>query len=87
VIDWIPLDESFRRERYINVAAFEDEMARLHHATSAYEHYQKEVHFAHPIALGGDPKVAPIMIDQDTHAKACRFFNNVYARMKNENAQ
>jgi hypothetical protein len=80
-IDWIPLKASFRRERYASVAAFEKDIARLHEATPAYEHYQKEVHLAHPLALGGDPKAAPIMIDQAAHAKACRFFNKVYARM------
>jgi hypothetical protein len=87
VVDWIPLDASFRKEKYNSVAAFEEEIARLLEATPAYEHYQKEVHFAHPIALGGDPRVAPVMIDQATHAKACRFFNNVYARLKKENAR
>ena len=34
-IDWIPLKASFRRERYVSVAAFELDIARLHEATPA----------------------------------------------------
>src|SRR5215207_5605793 len=67
-VDWIPLEASFRREKYISVEAFEDDIARLHEAKPAYEHYQKEVHLAHPLALGGDPRAVPIMIDQASHA-------------------
>jgi len=86
-IDWIPLDESFRKERYASAAAFEEDIARLLEATPAYEHFQKEVHFVHPLALGGSPKTAPIMLDQARHAEACRFFNKVYARAKRQTAQ
>jgi len=83
-IDWIPLEESFRKERYASVAVFEKDIARLHEAPSAYEHFQKEVHFVHPLALGGNPQAAPVMIDQATHAEACRFFNKVYAQVKKQ---
>jgi len=82
VMDWIPLDVSFRKERYASVAAFEEDIARLHEATPEYEHFQKEVHFPHPLALGGSPSQKLIMLDQDTHAQACRFFNQTYAHVK-----
>lgn len=82
VVDWIPLEESFRRERYGSITDFEAEITRLFEASSSYEHFRKEVHFAHPIVLGGDPKIAPVMLDQETHAKACCFFNKVYRRAK-----
>ena len=85
-VDWVPLQEDFRKERYASVESFETDMARLHEATAAYEHFEKEVHFPHPIVLGGDPKAAPVLIDQATHAKACRFFNQMYARMKRGSA-
>src|SRR5262245_42355213 len=83
-VDWIPLQADFRKEKYISIVAFEEDIARLHEATPAYEHFQKEVHFAHPLALGGDPGVAPVMLDQATHAEACRFFNKVYAHGKKQ---
>jgi hypothetical protein len=82
VVDWIPLDESFRKERYRSIQQFEADITRLFEASPSYEHFQKEVHFAHPLVLGGDPNIPPVMLDQDTHAKACRFFNKVYRRLK-----
>ncbi len=83
-IDWIPLEESFRKERYSSVAAFEEDIARLREATPEYEHFEKEVHFAHPLVLGGDPQVPPVMLDQATHAKACRLFNKVCAQVRKQ---
>ena len=82
VVDWIPLEESFTKERYASIAAFEEDVARLHEATAAYEHFQKEVHFVKPITFGGDPSEAPVMIDQATHAEVCRFWNATYRRLK-----
>src|SRR5260370_3786484 len=55
VVDWIPLHESFRRERYPNVEAFTRDLAQLREATSTYEHFQKEVHLVTPLVLGGSP--------------------------------
>jgi hypothetical protein len=81
-IDWIPLEESFRKQRYLNATALEEELTRLHEATPAYEHFQKEVHFVKPIVFGGDPSEAPLMIDQAQHAELCRFWNQTYARLK-----
>ncbi len=82
VVDWIPLEESFRKERYASIAAFEEDIARLHEATSAYEHFQKEVHFVKPIIFGGDSAEAPVMVDQATHAELCRFWNPMYRQLK-----
>ena len=84
LLDWIPLDESFLRERYESVAAFENDIARLHEAKPEYEHFQKELHFVQPLIFGGDPKAPIMMIDQATHAEACRFWNQTYARMKTQ---
>jgi hypothetical protein len=81
-IDWIPLHEEFRKERYESVTAFEDDIGRLNEATQSYEHFRKEVHFVKPIAFGGDPKEAPVMVDQSAHAELCRFWNRTYARLK-----
>ena len=52
-VDWIPLEESFLKERYASVAAFEEDIARLHEATPAYEYFQKEVHLVQPLVFGG----------------------------------
>jgi hypothetical protein len=82
VLDWIPLEKSFLKERYASVAAFEEGIARLHDATPAYEYYQKEIHFVQPLIFGGDPKIAPVMVDQTTHAEACRFWNKTYRELK-----
>lgn len=82
VIDWIPLDEGFRKERYGNIAEFQEDVSRLRETSPAYEHFQKEIHYVHPLVLGGDPKVAPVMLDQDTHAQACRFFNRLCRQVK-----
>ena len=86
-VDWISLEASFRKQRYASVAEFEEDIGRLREASPGYEHFQKEVHFVHPLALGGDPKAAPVMIDQATHAKACRFFNKVYAQVRKQAAR
>lgn len=87
LVDWIPLAEEFLRLRYESVTAFEIDVTQLHEATSVYEHFQKEVHFMKPLVFGGDPKVAPTMIDQTTHAEMCRFWNQTYARMQNDAPQ
>jgi len=87
VTDWIPLEERYRKQRYASIADFEADIARLHEASPAYQHFQKEVHYAHPIVLGGDPKIAPIMLDQDTHAKACCFFNRLCRHVKEKAVQ
>ena len=87
VLDWIPLERSFLKVRYASVAAFEEDVARLHEATTAYEHFQKEVHFVQPLVFGGDPKVAPVMVDQATHAEACRFWNKTYRELKARGAR
>jgi len=84
LVPWIPLDESFRKERYQTVDAFEEAIARLHEATSAYEHFQNEVHLVTPLVFGGDPAESPVMIDQNAHAEVCRFWNQTYARLKKE---
>lgn len=81
-IDWIPLEESFRRERYSSVSALEADMERLHEAAPTYEHFAKEVHLKHPLALGGDPQASPMMLDQETHAEACRYFNRLWRHLK-----
>jgi len=83
-IDWIPLEESFAREKYASVAAFEEGIARLREATAEYEHFQKEMHFVKPIIFGGDPAEMPVMLDQATHAEVCRFWNATYRRLKNQ---
>ncbi len=83
VVDWIPLHEGFRRERYPNVEAFTADLSHLHDATSAYEHFQKEVHLMTPIVFGGNPSEKPVMIDQAAHAEVCRFWNSTYVRIKN----
>jgi hypothetical protein len=83
-LDWIPLEESFRKERYAAVASFEEDVERLEESTSAYEHFRKELHFVQPLVFGGDPKAAPVMIDQAAHAEACRFWNQTYRRIKNQ---
>ena len=82
VLDWIPLEQSFLKGRYASVAAFEEDIAQLHEATPAYEHFQKEVHFVQPLVFGGDPKAALMLVDQATHAEARRFWNQTYARLK-----
>lgn len=82
VLDWIPLEKEFLKERYASIAAFNEDTAALHEATPAYEHFQKEVHFAQPLVFGGDPKVAPVMIDQDAHAAMCLFWNKTYRALK-----
>ena len=81
-IDWIPLEEDFKKERYGCIADFEEDVSHLSEATPSYEHFQKEIHYAHPLVLGGDPKVKPIMLDQATHAEACRFFNKICREVK-----
>ncbi|MDX2111883.1 MAG: hypothetical protein SFY80_16765 [Verrucomicrobiota bacterium] len=86
-IDWIPLEEEYRRQRYDSVAALEADIARLHEAPLSYQHFQKEVHLVHPIVLGGDPKVAPVMLDQDTHAQACCYFNKLCRHLKTKTNQ
>jgi hypothetical protein len=84
VVDWIPLEGDFTKERYASVAAFEEDISRLHEATATYEHFQKEVHFVNPIAFGGDTSEAPVMIDQAAHAEVCRFWNATYRRLKGQ---
>ncbi|MFO1437231.1 MAG: hypothetical protein U1F81_02850 [Verrucomicrobiaceae bacterium] len=81
-VDWIPLEQDFQKERYGSVAEFEADIARLQAAGPSYEHFRKEVHYVHPLVLGGDPQVAPVMLDQDTHAEACRFFNKLCREVK-----
>lgn len=81
-IDWIPLEEEYRRQRYDSIADLEADITRLHEAKTSYQHFQKEVHFLHPIVLDGDPKAAPVMLDQDTHAKACCYFNKLCRDLK-----
>lgn len=83
-IPWIPLEASLRKVKYASIPEFEADIIRLREASPSYVHFRKEVHFAHPLALGGDPKATPVMIDQATHAKACRLFNKVCARVKNQ---
>jgi hypothetical protein len=87
LIDWIPLDESIRRECYASIAAFEQDLILVEEFTSAYEHFQKEVHFVEPLAFGGDPKAKLMMVDQAVHAELCRFWNQTYRRIKNQVAQ
>lgn len=87
VVDWIPLEESFRKERYGCIAEFEEDISRLSEASPEYEYFQKEIHYAHPLVLGGDPIATPIMLDQETHAQACRFFNQTCRRVKAETTQ
>lgn len=81
-IDWIPLEESYRKERYGSIAEFEAEISRLRELSPSYQYFQKEVHYAHPLVLGGDPQAVPVMLDQDTHAEACRFFNQTCRHVK-----
>jgi hypothetical protein len=81
-VDWIPLEESFRKERYGCIAEFEADIFRLSEASPSYQYFQKEIHYAHPLVLGGDPKATPVMLDQESHAKACRFFNQICRRVK-----
>lgn len=83
-IDWIPLEASRRKLKYASIPEFEADIVRLREASPAYMHFRMEVHFAHPLALGGDSKATPVMIDQATHAKACQLFNKVCARVKNQ---
>lgn len=83
-VDWIPLEESFRKERYASIATFEDDIARLQETSSAYEHFRKEVHFVKPIVFGGDPSETPMMLDQASHAEVCRFWNATYRRLKSQ---
>lgn len=82
VIDWIPLDEEYRKERYKSVEEFETGISQLREAPSDYEHFKKEIHYTHPLVLGGDPDIAPIMLDQETHADACRYFNQLCRSLK-----
>jgi hypothetical protein len=84
VVDWIPLEVGFTKERYASIAAFEEDIARLHEATTEYEHFQKEVHWVKPIVFGGDPSDVPVMIDQAAHAEVCRFWNATYRRLKGQ---
>jgi hypothetical protein len=83
-IDWIPLAESFRKQQYDSVADFEADIARLNEATPTYEHFGKEVHFTHPLVLGGDPHASPVTLDQATHAEACCFFNKLYRELQTQ---
>jgi hypothetical protein len=87
VVDWIPLEESFRKERYRCIAEFEEDIFRLIEASPSYQYFQKEIHYAHPLVLGGDPKATPVMLDQERHAKACRFFNQTCLRVKAKTTQ
>lgn len=82
LVDWIPLEEGYRKERYAGIAEFEADLTRLNEVTSSYLHFEKEVHCVHPLILGGDPNVPPVMLDQDTHAKACCFFNQICRTVK-----
>ena len=82
LIDWIPLAESFRREKYTSIAEFAHAMRLFHEADPGYEHYRKEIHLKHPLALGGSPQEHPVMLDQQTHAEACRFFNDLYRHLE-----
>jgi hypothetical protein len=84
LIPWIPLDESHRKERYASIAAFDADLAVLHEATTAYEHFGKEIHFVTPIIFGGSPKDPENlkMIDQKAHAEVSCFWNQTYARIK-----
>ena len=81
-VDWVPLEQDLQKERYGSVAEFEADIARLHEAGPSYEHFQKEVHYAHPLVLGGDPQATPVMLDQATHAQACCFFNKLCREVK-----
>lgn len=83
-IDWIPLREEFRKERYRSGAAFENDIRRLIEATPSYEHFGTEVHFVKPIAFGGDSSESPVMIDQSAHAELCRFWNRTYADLRTQ---
>jgi hypothetical protein len=87
VTDWVPLEESYLKQRYASIAEFEAEISQLHEASSAYEHFQKEVHYPHPLVLGGYPKATPVMLDQDTHAKACCYFNRLCRHLKDKVAR
>jgi len=87
LVDWIPLEESFRKERYACIAEFEADISRLREALPSYQYFQKEIHYAHPLVLGGDPKAAVVMLEQDTHAKACRFFNQICRQVKAKTTQ
>ncbi len=86
-VDWIPLEENYRKERYRSIAEFEADISRLSEASPSYQHFQKEIHYAHPLVLGGDPKAEQVMLDQDTHAKACRFFNQICRKVKTKTTQ
>lgn len=87
LVDWIPLAEAHRRERYRDLAEFESELSRLVEATTAYEHFQKEVHFVTPIVFGASPTDAPVMIDQGAHSEFCRWWNKLYRDLKKEPIQ
>ena len=84
LIPWIPLDKEHGKERYPNLESFEKDIERIHKATKDYIHFEKEIHFVHPIIFGGSPtEQANIkMIDQNAHAEICRYWNKVYLRMK-----
>ena len=59
LIDWIPLNEEFRKERYGSAADLFADLAGLHEATPDYEHFRKEVHFVTPIVFWRRPQDRP----------------------------
>jgi hypothetical protein len=83
-IPWIPLSEAHRQEVYPSVEALQTVLASIHEATSAYEHFGKEVHFITPIVFGGSPEdeANMVMVDQSTHAQLCVYWNRTYARLR-----
>lgn len=86
LVDWIPLNEEFKREAYPDLATFEKEVAQIHEADVSYEFFQREIHYTQPIVFGGDPEQEPLMIDQNAHAEICRFWNQKYAEFKRKKA-
>jgi hypothetical protein len=87
-IPFVPLDVDHRHSAYDSI----DELRRITEEQMVVNdpakdsHYGLEVHYKHPVVLGGDmwDKENVVFPPRDKHMELCAFWNQVYYRMKNE---
>jgi hypothetical protein len=87
-IPFVPLDVDHRHDAYgsLNVLKTETEEKMKVNDPKIDDHYGLEVHYKHPVVLGGDmwDKNNVLFPPRDVHMKLCAYWNEVYYRMKKE---
>lgn len=88
-IPFVPLDVSHRQPAFNNLDELKASIMKMKINTPVGDdNYGLEVHYKHPVVLGGDmwDKDNVVFPPRDVHIKLVEYWNRVYYRMKNEAA-